>query len=67
MLVVEPSEAAGSSGRLMAVRRDVEMLHTDGREVLVRGTLTEGDVVIASAHRVVAGQFVQPTETANLP
>ncbi len=72
VLVVEPandaSEASGQSDRrLVAVRRDVEMLHTDGREVLVRGTLNEGDVVITSAHRVVAGQAVQPMETAAFP
>lgn len=38
----------------------VEVLHTEGDRVLVRGTLADGDPIIASGtHRVVAGQQVR--------
>jgi len=41
-------------------RRLVEVLHTEGDRVLVRGTLVEGEPIIASGtHRVVAGQQVR--------
>jgi RND family efflux transporter MFP subunit len=40
-------------------RREVQILHTDGSRVFVRGTLRDGDTVIRSgAHRVVPGQLV---------
>lgn len=41
-------------------RRQVEVLHTEGDRVLVRGTLQPGDRVIADGtHRVVVGDRVQ--------
>ncbi len=53
VLVAEP--AAG--GWLVAARRDVEVLHTDGQRTLVRGTLAAGDqVIVVGAHRVASGQ-----------
>ena len=43
----------------IAVRRDVELLHTDGQRVLVRGTLADGErVIVQGTHRLVAGQRV---------
>jgi hypothetical protein len=57
VLVVEQE---GDSGRTVAARRDVELLHTDGERVLVRGTLQAGDRVIQSGtHRIVAGQSIE--------
>jgi multidrug efflux pump subunit AcrA (membrane-fusion protein) len=47
-------------------RRDVELLDTVGNESFVRGTLRDGDAIVASgAHRVVVGQRVT-TPTAEL-
>ena len=41
-------------------RRDVDILHTEGDRLLVRGTLQAGERAIASGtHRLVAGQVVQ--------
>ena len=58
-LVVESDE----SGSSIAARRDVEVLHTEGDRVLVRGTLDERDVVITSGvHRLAPGQPVEMTE-----
>lgn len=45
--------------------RDVEVLHTAGDRVLVRGTISPGDKIVASGvHRVVAGQAVVSHRTA---
>ncbi len=42
-------------------RRDVEVLHTAGERVLVRGTVSPGEAVVSQGmHRLVAGQIVQP-------
>lgn len=51
---------AEGEGTLRTVAaRDVEVLHTDGDRSFVRGTLAEGDAIIATgAHRVVEGQQV---------
>ncbi len=39
----------------------VEVLHTDGQQVFVRGTLKDNDLVITSgSHRLVPGQLVRP-------
>lgn len=55
VLVVEGDE---SDSR--ASRRDVEVLHTDGSRVMVRGTLESGDrVIVDGTHRIVAGQRVR--------
>ena len=54
--------------------RHVEVLHTDGDRVLVRGTIDTGDeitvgmgdeIIASGTHRVVAGQKVDPIRTAN--
>ncbi len=40
-------------------RRDVEILHTDGEQAFVRGTLSDGELIVtAGTHRLVAGQRV---------
>lgn len=42
-------------------RSEIEVLHTEGDRVLVRGTLQSGDQVISSGtHRVTPGQQVRP-------
>lgn len=51
----------GSSGQEgdTAMRRDVEILETQGEEVLVRGTLQAGDRIVSTGtHRLVQGQNV---------
>lgn len=45
-------------------RQDVEVLHTEGDRVLVRGTFQPGQVAINGTHRLVPGQLVQ-IETSN--
>jgi len=41
-------------------RRDVEILHTEGDRVLVRGALEDGEFVVAGGtHRVAPGQLVR--------
>jgi multidrug efflux pump subunit AcrA (membrane-fusion protein) len=48
-----------STGRVET--RDLEVLHTEGQRVFVRGTLQPGETVIAAGtHRVVPGQRVVP-------
>jgi multidrug efflux pump subunit AcrA (membrane-fusion protein) len=48
-----------SDGVLRVERRDVEVLHTSGERVLVRGTLQTGEpVVTAGTHRIAHGQVV---------
>jgi multidrug resistance efflux pump len=55
---VAAEPGSGNTGRVE--RRDVEILHTTGERVFVRGTLTRGDrVVTAGAHRVADGQLVK--------
>jgi len=42
-------------------QRDVEVLHTEGDRVFVRGTLQSGDsVIISGTQRIVPGQLVRP-------
>lgn len=55
-------------GHQRVQRRDVEVLHTSGEQVVVRGTLQAGEPVVASGtHRVAHGQLVEivssPLET----
>ena len=53
-----------SDGQEIIERRSVEILHTDGNQVLVRGTISDGDLIVAAGiQRVVPGQVVitQPT------
>ncbi len=48
-------------GQYTVARRDVEVLHTEGDRLLVRGTLQPGDrAIVSGAHRIVPGQRVQP-------
>jgi RND family efflux transporter MFP subunit len=50
-------------GKSVIQRRHVEVLHTSGDHVLIRGTLDEGDrVVISGVQRLVAGQQVGVVE-----
>ncbi len=43
-------------------RREVEILHTESDQVLVRGTLQAGErLIVDGAHRVVPGQLVTPS------
>ncbi len=50
---------ARDSGSELAEQRDVEILHTEGEQVLVRGTLQDNDRVISGgSHRIVDGQAV---------
>ncbi len=47
----------------MLEQRSVEILHQESDRVLVRGTLGEGDTIVASGvHRLVPGQFVRGIE-----
>lgn len=56
VMVPDPDEEGGFRVR----RREVEILHIDGNRVFVRGTLEDGDAVIAAGgHRLVAGQRVR--------
>jgi len=58
-VVAEPEDSR-AGGAAVAQRRDVETLHTSGEWVYVRGTVSEGDRVVATgAHRLTAGQRVE--------
>ena len=57
---LDPSELPTNRFRYRVARRDVEVLHTEGDRVLVRGMLQPGEQVINSGtHRIVPGQWVQ--------
>jgi len=44
-------------------RREVEVLHTDGERVYVRGMVTDGELVVANGtHRLAIGQLVHPVQ-----
>ena len=53
--------------RLYRVRRcDVEIIKTDSQRVLVKGTISDGDLVVANGvHRITAGQLVSLAEKAS--
>lgn len=56
------SSANGSNQSFFVERKDVEILHTIGDRVLVRGTLQSGDqVIINGTHRLASGLLVKPT------
>ncbi len=58
--VAEPNKDGTATIR----RRAIEIQHTDGDKVLVRGALSEGELVVSSAaSRVVVGQKVRPRAT----
>jgi multidrug efflux pump subunit AcrA (membrane-fusion protein) len=63
---VAPDPGFDNAGRVE--RRDVEILHTTGERVFVRGTLTGGErVVAAGTHRVTAGQLVRSIDAGRPP
>ncbi|MBN2294545.1 MAG: efflux RND transporter periplasmic adaptor subunit [Pirellulales bacterium] len=52
-------------GKETIVRREVEVLHTNGEQVLVRGALRRGDrIVTGGTHRIVPGQKVEAVDAA---
>lgn len=52
--------AASNGGPARIERRDVQIIHNETDRVFVRGTLRDGDRVVASGmHRLVPGQFVK--------
>lgn len=61
---LEPASVNSSESGVYQLRQQsVEILHQEGNRVLVRGTLQEGDRVVASGiHRLVPGQKVRPVE-----
>lgn len=64
----EPPNNPANDRTYAVVRRDVEVLHTEGDRTLVRGTIQGQDQVITSGtHRVVTGQTVQVTEAPSFP
>jgi multidrug efflux pump subunit AcrA (membrane-fusion protein) len=64
VLAVNIGKEAGSP---VVERRDVELLHSDGDRVYVRGTLSAYETVVArGTHRLVHGQRVEVTN-ANSP
>lgn len=61
------SSANESNQSFFVERKDVEISHTIGDRVLVRGTLQSGDqVIINGTHRLVSGLLVKPTNPAFL-
>lgn len=51
-------------GQHRVQRRDVEVLHTSGEQVVVRGTLQAGEPIVADGtHRVAHGQLVEVVST----
>jgi multidrug efflux pump subunit AcrA (membrane-fusion protein) len=61
VLAVNTGEEAGSA---VVERRDVELLHSDGDRVYVRGTLSADETVVArGTHRLVHGQRVEVTNS----
>jgi RND family efflux transporter MFP subunit len=57
------AEKVPDSDTRIISRRSIEILHTEGDRVLVRGAIHDGDWVVSSAvNRVVVGQVVQATE-----
>jgi len=59
---------AGGSGEQRRIdRRQIEVLHTEAERVYVRGTLRDGEWIVASGvHRVAPGQTVHVVEEARL-
>ncbi|MEO0534156.1 MAG: efflux RND transporter periplasmic adaptor subunit [Cyanobacteria bacterium P01_A01_bin.123] len=57
--VAKASPQQSTADNYTVSRQDVEVMHTQGDRVLVRGTLQPGDRAITSGtHRIVAGQVV---------
>ena len=53
---------------LYRIRRcDIEIIKTDSNQILVKGTIADGDLILANGlHRVANGQLVSLAETAEL-
>lgn len=59
---------ADEQGRYRARRESVEVLHTRGKEVFVRGTLAESVAVVASGlQRISPGDLVEPVYKQSAP
>jgi RND family efflux transporter MFP subunit len=59
---------ADEQGRYRAHRESVEVLHTRGKEVFVRGTLAAGVAVVASGlQRISPGDLVEPVYNQSAP
>lgn len=62
--VVEPD----GEDALRVARRELEVLHAESERVFVRGTLEDGETVVATGlHRLVPGQRVRLIESAAAP
>ena len=60
-LTLKPTEI---DGQYQVGQEAVEILHTNGQQAFVRGTLTDGQRVITSGrNRVIPGQIVSLAET----
>ncbi len=56
----------GAQGQQVVTRRIVELLHAENGRAFVRGTLDDGDLVIANGtHRVVPGQRVRSRDVSS--
>lgn len=67
VMALEAANDSDSSGSFYRVRkRDAEIIKTDSNRVLARGTLVDGDLIVADGlHRITEGQLVslaQPVE-----
>ncbi len=53
------SEGGGDPASVRVERRELQVLHTESERAFVRGTLRDGDVIVATGlHRLVPGQRV---------
>ncbi len=69
VLVETDKQASANENKAFRLKEQtVEILHQDGDRVLVRGTLTAGDLVVADGvHRLVPGQLVRQIGKGQLP
>ncbi|MDJ0796700.1 MAG: efflux RND transporter periplasmic adaptor subunit [Calothrix sp. MO_167.B12] len=60
-VLTETEEQKSPAKAYLVEKRDVEILHTEGDRVLVRGAIKSGDRVITEGtQRIVTGQLVRP-------
>ena len=65
--VLKPLEGE-AEGIFSAARRDVEVIHSSGERVYVRGMISPGDEVISQGtHRLATGQRVKVEKRTSLP
>ncbi len=65
--VLRPTGSAGSSKIYSIARQEIEVLHVETSRVYARGTLRNGDIVVAAGvHKLVPGQRVRslPAQTS---